>query len=84
MLGGANPATRRSMLASEQVDELICMVAEWDRDTLTSEFMSFDSRFPLDFTPEYLSGLSVEALRHIFLAICMQNQKMPTTAMAAA
>ena len=72
------------MLANEQVDELICTVATWDRETLTSEFLSFDGRFPLDFTPEYLSGLSVETLRHIFLAICLQNQKMPDAAMAMA
>lgn len=72
------------MLATEQIDELICRVAEWDRDTLTSEFLSFNSRFPLDFTPEYLSGLPVDTLRHIFLAVCLQNQKMPMGEMAAA
>jgi hypothetical protein len=72
------------MLASEHVDEVICKVAEWDRDTLTSEFLSFKSRFPLDFTPEYLSALPVDRLRHIFLAIWLQNQKDSRGEMAMA
>jgi hypothetical protein len=72
------------MLANEQVDELICTLATWDRQTLTHEFMAFDSRFPVDFTPEYLSELSVDSLRHIFLAMCVQNQRLPDGAMAMA
>jgi hypothetical protein len=72
------------MLASEQVDELICQVATWDRQKLTREFFAFESRFPLDFTPEFLSALSVDRLRHLFLAVCLQNQKMQRAEMAMA
>ncbi len=65
------------MLATEQVEELICTLATWDRDMLLSQFQSFPSRFPIDATPEFLSSLSVERLRHVFLAVCLQNQKLP-------
>ncbi len=72
------------MLANDQVDELLCLLATWDRQTLASEFMSFQSHFPVDFTPEFLSGLSVDRLRHIFFAMCVQNQRLPEGAMALA
>jgi hypothetical protein len=68
------------MLASEQVDDLICRVATWDRDTLTRQFQTFRSSFPIDFTPEFLSDLTVDRLRHVFLAVCLQNQKLPEAA----
>jgi hypothetical protein len=72
------------MLATDQVDELICLLATWDRQTLTHHFQNFDSKFPVDFTSEYLSQVSVDRLRHLFLAMCLQNQKLPYDAMAAA
>lgn len=72
------------MLASEQVDELICVLATWDRETLTHQFLNFDSKFPLDITPQFLSQMSDDRLRHVFLAVCLQNQKLPEGAMIAA
>ncbi len=71
------------MLASEQVEELICILHSWDRDTLISQFLAFRSSFPVDFTPEFLSTLSAEKLRHVFLAMCLQNQRMPELGVAA-
>jgi hypothetical protein len=73
-----------AMLANEQVDELLCLLATWDRQTLASEFMTFESHFPVDFTPEFLSKLSVDSLRHIFFAMCVQNQRLPEGLLAAA
>jgi hypothetical protein len=72
------------MLATEQVDELICTLATWDRDTLTRQFLNFQSRFPLDVTPQFLSAMSEDQLRHVFLAVCLQNQKIPDGAEIAA
>ncbi len=72
------------MLATEQLDELICQVTGWDRQTLTAQFLNFESKFPVDFTSEYLSSLSVDRLRHLFLAMCLQNQRMPEGMTAAA
>ena len=68
------------MLASEQVDDLICRLATWDREMLTRQFQIFQSKFPVDFTPEFLSNLSVDRLRHVFLAVCLQNQRLPEAA----
>lgn len=65
------------MLARDQVDELMCLLATWDRQMLTAQFAAFNSRFPVDFSTEYLSALPEDTLRHIFLALCMQNQRMP-------
>ena len=65
------------MLASDEVEGLICQLATWDRTTLTDRFLNFDSRFPLDITPQFLSQMSDEHLRHVFLAVCLQNQKLP-------
>jgi len=72
------------MLASNQVDELICMLASWDRQTLISQFLSFESNFPVDLTPKYLASMSDDRLRHVFLAVCLQNQRLPEAALVAA
>jgi hypothetical protein len=71
------------MLASDQVEELICVLSTWDRETIVSQFQVFRSSFPVDFTPEFLSKQPVEKLRHVFLALCLQNQRMPEVNAAA-
>lgn len=65
------------MLESHQVEELICLVASLDKPTLTSQFMEFRGNFPIDFTPEFLETLSLDRMRHIFVALCLQSQQMP-------
>jgi hypothetical protein len=65
------------MLRSEQVEELICLVSAMDRETLTRQFQLYRANFPLDFTPEFLSQLPLDRMRHIFLAICLQSKQMP-------
>ena len=71
------------MLASDQVEELICVLSSWDRETLVSQFQIFRSSFPVDFTPKFLTELPVEKLRHVFLAMCLQNQRLPELGVAA-
>jgi hypothetical protein len=66
------------MLQSQQVEELICLVSALDRDELIRQFTQYQASFPLDFTPEFLSTQPIERLRHIFLALCLQSQRMPT------
>ena len=68
------------MLESQQVEELICLVSSLDKPTLKSHFLSFSGNVPVDFTPEFLDGLSLERLRHIFVALCLQSQHVPTAA----
>ena len=53
------------MLKAPQVEELIGIVTSLDRAALTKQFLTFRAKFPLDFTPEFLDGLSVNRLRHI-------------------
>lgn len=65
------------MLQSEQIDELVCLVSVMDRENLVAQFQNYQGRFPVDFTPEFLANTPVDRLRHIFLALCLQNQRFP-------
>ncbi len=65
------------MLQSHQVEELICLVASLDKPALTRQFLAFRGSFPVDFTPEFLEQLSLERLRHIYVALCLQAQCLP-------
>ena len=57
------------------IDELLCTVATWDREQLIRQFTTHESRFPLDFTPDFYQTQSVERLRHIFVAVLVQNRR---------
>jgi hypothetical protein len=65
------------MLENEQVEELICVVSSFDRDELVRHFIAYPAPFPIDFTDDFLQHTPVERLRHIFVALCLQNQRMP-------
>jgi hypothetical protein len=71
------------MLQSQQVEELICLVSSLDRQQLIEQFHSFDSKFPLDFTEDFLKSAPIERLKHIFVAVCLQSQRMPSGSVAA-
>ena len=71
------------MLASNQIEELICVLSTWDRSMLISQFHAFRSSFPVDFTSEFLNKAPVEKLQHLFLALCLQNQRLPELGIAA-
>ncbi len=68
------------MLQEPQIEDLICLVSTLDRTALTRQFLNFHGSFPVDFTPDFLEKLSVERLRHIFMALCLQNQHLPDAA----
>lgn len=72
------------MLQAQQVEELICLVSSMDRQQLLQQFRTYDAKFPLDFTPDFLQSASLERLRHIFLAVCLQSQRMPAVRRATA
>ncbi len=72
------------MLHAEQVEELIRLVSALDRDLLITNIQTFRADFPVDFTSEFLSGLSVDRLRHIFLALCLQTKRFPIAAESTA
>lgn len=72
------------MLQTHQLEQLICQVSAMDRSTLIRQFTTYQARFPVDFTPEFLAGTPVEKLRHIFVALCVQCQHPPHSAPPAA
>ena len=65
------------MLATQQIEELICLVATLDRPGLVRQFKTYKATFPIDFTAEFLETQPVERLRHILLAVCLQSQRLP-------
>jgi hypothetical protein len=65
------------MLEHEQVEELICLVSSLDRNSLVRQFQNYPAPFPIDFTEEFFEQTPVERLRHIFVALCLTNQRLP-------
>lgn len=65
------------MLQSQQVEELIGLVFAMDRAALIHQFRNYPARFPLDFSDEFLRTTSLERLKHIFVAICLQSGQLP-------
>jgi hypothetical protein len=65
------------MLESIQVEELISLVSSLDRPGLIDHFNTYQASFPLDFTPDFLNRTPLERLKHIFVALCLQTQRMP-------
>ena len=72
------------MLQSEQVEELVTLLSGMDRTALVRHFRSYHARFPVDFTEDFYQRTSLDRLRHIFLAMCLQNQHMPEIDLAHA
>lgn len=71
------------MLQSQQVEELIHLVSAMDRTTIIEQFHSYHATFPVDFTTDFLEQQSTEQLQHLFLAMCLQSQRMPDMPNAA-
>lgn len=65
------------MLAHDQVEELICLVAALDRASLIGQFHAYRATFPLDFSDDFLNALPLDRLRHVFVALCLQQQHVP-------
>ena len=68
------------MLEAHQIEELITLACAMDGTAIKRQLVGFRGEFPLDFTPEFLDTLPVERLRHIYVALCLQVQKIPTSA----
>ncbi|MDB5357949.1 MAG: hypothetical protein JWN24_4402 [Phycisphaerales bacterium] len=71
------------MLQSDQVEELVCLIAALDRAAIVHQILEFRATFPVDFTPEFLDSQTVERLRHLLFAMCVQAQHMPGLAVAS-
>jgi hypothetical protein len=70
-------------MRSEQVEELVCLISSLDRPALTHQLLEFSGSFPVDFTSEFIDSQSVERLRHLLFALCMQNKYIPDMSAAA-
>ena len=65
------------MLVCDQVEELICLVAALDRPSIVRQLHVYRATFPLDFTDQFLQTIPLDRLRHIFVALCLQQQHVP-------
>jgi len=65
------------MLMPGQIEELISLVGSLDRAGLIRQFDVYQANFPLDFTPDFLTATPLERLKHIFVAVVLQSQRMP-------
>jgi hypothetical protein len=72
------------MLHGYQVEQLIGMVNTLDRPGLIEQFHRYQANFPVDFSTEFLTDASLDRLRHIFVAMCLQCQRLPFGAIAPA
>jgi hypothetical protein len=68
------------MLKAHQVEELVEIISALPRAALMLQFCTYRASFPVDFTKEYLESQDIEQLRHLFLAMCLQSQRMPEVA----
>ncbi len=65
------------MLNTDQIEELLTLVATLDRESLWQLIREYRASFPLDFTSEFLETVDLDRLRHIFVAVCLQCERMP-------
>lgn len=60
------------------------MVNALDRPALIQQFHHYQSNFPVDFSNDFLANMSLDKLRHIFVAMCLQCQRLPGESVAPA
>jgi hypothetical protein len=65
------------MLHSAQIEDLLVLVASLDREALIEQFHNYRGRFTVDFNDEFLNHTPIDKLRHIFVAMCLQNERLP-------
>ncbi|MBN1787154.1 MAG: hypothetical protein JW806_02030 [Sedimentisphaerales bacterium] len=56
------------MSETDRYERMAGMVASLDRNSVIRKIKNFKGRFRLDFTDEYLKGLTLDRLRHILFA----------------
>jgi len=71
------------MLPTQQVEQLISLVATLDRPALLQQFADYRASFPVDFTADFLAAQPLERLQHIFIALCLHCQRLPADNLAA-
>jgi hypothetical protein len=72
------------MLKSDQIEELISLIGGMDRNTIVDQFRNYRASFPVDFTQDYLQHQPLDRLQHLFLALCIEQKRMPEMAASEA
>jgi hypothetical protein len=62
------------MASKEYFERQATSIAALGRGELERRIKNFRGRFKLDFTQDYLNGLSIDRLRHILLAALMNSR----------
>ena len=57
-----------------EMDRTVTDVTSMDRDTLTQAILEMDCNFPVDFTAKQLRSLTLEKLRHVYLALQLHQK----------
>ncbi len=72
------PGRQVLVIASIGVTEVqVQQIAAMDRPALVQAIRTMECPFPIDLTPQYLDGLNLEELRHIYLALRMHARQRP-------
>ncbi len=72
------------MLHMQQIEQLIGLVNTLERPALIEQFHRYQANFPVDFSTDFLTNMPVDRLRHIFVAMCLQCQRLPSGSIAPA
>ncbi len=62
------------MSSSQSLDDLVQSIYSLDREHCIHELRSLP-RLRLDFSDEFLGGMSLDRLRHVLMAACVQARK---------
>lgn len=65
------------MLSAKQREMLLSRVSRLSREQIVVELQRCPSRFPIDLTDEWIARQSIEDLRHVFAAVCLQCEHLP-------
>ncbi len=61
-------------MARQPAEEIVARLCRMDRAAMMRELRQFRARFTLDFTDDFLEGLSTERVRHILLAALLHGR----------
>lgn len=62
------------MTSKEILEQTATSLASLGRNELKKRIRNFRGRFKLDFTDNYLDGISIDRLRHILLAALLNTR----------
>ena len=71
---GCGGVAGEGIMAPRQADKQVPDVSGMDRESLCRAILNADCNFPVDFTPRQLRALSLERLRHIYVALRLHGK----------